>query len=322
MSEYLVTGGAGFIGSNIVERLLREGLSVRVIDNFSTGREENLDSAAEAAGCGPGVELVRGDVRDDSALEEALRGVKYVFHEAALCSVMRSVEDPLSTNSVNVEGTLRLLIHAKRAGVKRVVYASSSSVYGETAALPNHEDMTPNPRSPYALSKLAAEQYCRMFTPIYGLETVCLRYFNVFGPRQDAASQYAAVIPLFISRLLSGQAPVIFGDGEQSRDFTFVEDLVEANLLACRKPEIEGRVYNVARGSRRTINELAAVLSGLTGDGRAPVYEEARPAEVRDSEGCTTKAEAELGFRVRVSFEEGLEKTLDWFRQQRASGRA
>ena len=322
MSEYLVTGGAGFIGSNIVERLLREGLSVRVIDNLSTGRESNLDSAAGAAGRGADVELVRGDVRDEAALAEALRGVKYVFHEAALCSVLRSVEEPVSTNSVNIEGTLRLLVEARRAGVKRVVYASSSSIYGETAALPNHEDLTPDPRSPYALSKLAAEQYCRLFTPVYGLETVCLRYFNVFGPRQDAASQYAAVVPLFMSRLLSGQPPVIFGDGEQSRDFTFVEDVVEANWIACHKPGVQGRVYNVARGSRRTINELARILSGLTGDGLAPVYHDARPAEVRHSEGSTRKAEAELGFKVRVSFEEGLDKTLSWFKQQRASGRA
>ncbi len=321
MSEYLVTGGAGFIGSNIVERLLRDGSSVRVIDNFSTGMEENLDSAAEETGRGGSVELVRGDIRDDSALEEALRGVKYVFHEAALCSVMRSVEDPLSTNSVNIDGTLRLLVQAKRAGVKRVVYASSSSVYGETAALPNHEEMAPNPRSPYALSKLAAEQYCRLFTPVYGLETVCLRYFNVFGPRQDAGSQYAAVIPLFISRLLSGQPPVIFGDGEQSRDFTFVDDLVEANMLACRKPGIAGGVYNVARGSRRTVNELAAILAKLTGDGLAPVHEAMRPAEIRHSEGSTKKAEAELGFRVRVSFEDGLKKTLSWHRKQRAPAR-
>ncbi|MBN1503734.1 MAG: SDR family oxidoreductase [Candidatus Eisenbacteria bacterium] len=322
MSEYLVTGGAGFIGSNIVERLLREGLSVRVIDNLSTGKEANLDSAAEAAGRGTTAELVRGDVRDDAALEDALRGVKYVFHEAALCSVLRSVEDPLSTNSVNVEGTLKLLVHARKAGVRRVVYASSSSVYGDTAALPNNEDLAPDPRSPYALSKLTAEHYCRLFTLVYGLETVCLRYFNVFGPRQDAASQYAAVIPLFMSRLLSGEPPVIFGDGEQSRDFTFVEDVVNANLLACHKPAIQGRVYNVARGRRRSVNELARVLSGLTGDGVRPVYREPRPAEVRHSEGSTKKVEAELGFKVRVGFEEGLERTLGWFRQQRASGRA
>jgi len=320
MSEYLVTGGAGFIGSNIVERLLRDGLSVRVIDNLSTGREANLDSAAKAAGRGVGVELVRGDIRDDAALGEALRGIKYVFHEAALCSVLRSVEEPLSTNSVNIDGTLRLLVQARRAGVKRVVYASSSSIYGETAALPNHEDMTPNPCSPYALSKLAAEQYCRLFTTIYGLETVCLRYFNVFGPRQDAGSQYAAVIPLFLSRLLSGESPVVFGDGEQSRDFTFVEDLVEANLLACRRAGIEGRVYNVARGSRKTINELAGVLSRLTGDAHKPLYREARPAEVRHSEGSTKKAEAELGFKARVSFEEGLAKTLSWFKEESSSG--
>ena len=320
MSEYLVTGGAGFIGSNIVERLLREGLSVRVIDNFSTGSEANLESAAAAAGQGTRPELVRGDIRDDAALAEALRGIKYVFHEAALCSVLRSVEEPLSTNSVNIEGTLRLLVQARKAGVSRVVYASSSSVYGETAALPNHEDLAPSPRSPYALSKLTAEQYCRLFTPVYGLETVCLRYFNVFGPRQDAGSQYAAVVPLFMSRLLSGLPPVIFGDGEQSRDFTFVEDLVEANLIACHKPGLQGRVYNVARGSRRTINELAAILSRLTGDGLAPLYHEARPAEVRHSEGSTTKAEAELGFKVKVSFEAGLERTLSWFKQQRASG--
>jgi UDP-N-acetylglucosamine 4-epimerase len=313
MSEYLVTGGAGFIGSNIVERLLRENRTVRVIDDFSTGKEENLQVAVKSAGEKGKLEVVRGDIRDERSLDAALKGVRYVFHEAALCSVLRSVEDPLSTNSVNVEGSLKVLIAASKAGVKRLVYASSSSVYGNTAALPNREDMRPNACSPYALSKLTAEEYCRIFASVYDLETVSLRYFNVFGPRQDPTSQYAAVIPLFIKHILRGEAPVIFGDGEQSRDFTFVEDLVEANLIACHKEGISGRVYNIARGSRRTINELAKVLSELCGKAVEPVHAEPRPAEVRHSEGATEKAEAELGFKPGVGFEEGLAKTVKWF---------
>ncbi|MFH0778248.1 MAG: NAD-dependent epimerase/dehydratase family protein, partial [Candidatus Eisenbacteria bacterium] len=251
MSRYLVTGGAGFIGSNVAERLLRDGHEVRVIDDFSTGKRENVEAALAGAGSAGSLEVITGDVRDQAALERATKGVDFVLHEAALCSVQRSVVEPVGTNSVNIEGTLKVLVASRASGVRRVVYASSSSVYGNSAALPNREEYRPCPCSPYALSKLTGEEYCRVFSLVYGLETVCLRYFNVFGPRQDFNSQYAAVIPVFIDRILNGEKPVVFGDGQQSRDFTFVEDVVEANLLACHKEGISGRVYNAARGGRK-----------------------------------------------------------------------
>ncbi len=313
--EYVVTGGAGFIGSNIVERLLSEGLGVRVLDDFSTGKRENLGAALEASGGRGELEVIEADVRQEAELEKTLDGVKYVFHEAALCSVLRSVEDPVSTNAVNVEGTLKLLTAARKCGVRRVVYASSSSVYGNSAGLPNREEMAPDPCSPYALSKLTGEEYCRIFTSLYGLETVCLRYFNVFGPRQDPGSEYAAVIPIFIDRMLEGKAPVVFGDGEQSRDFTFVGDVVDANLIACQKEGIAGRVYNVARGKRKTIKQLMKALCDLTGKRVEAEYAEPRPGEVRHSEGLTSRAEEELGFKARVDFEEGLARTVDWLRR-------
>jgi nucleoside-diphosphate-sugar epimerase len=223
------------------------------------------------------------------------------------------VEDPASTNSVNIEGTLRVLCAAREMGVRRVVYASSSSVYGNGASLPNREDMRPNPCSPYALTKFAAEEYCRLFSSVYGLETVSLRYFNVFGPRQDASSQYAAVIPIFITRILSGENPVIFGDGEQSRDFTYVEDLVEANLLASRKEGVSGQTYNIARGGRKSLNELVGALGAITGREITPEYDQPRPAEVRHSEASVEKARRELSFDAKVSFEDGLERTFGWF---------
>jgi UDP-glucose 4-epimerase len=315
MCKYLITGGAGFIGSNIAERLLKEERNVVVFDDFSTGKEENVEAASRNAEGKGELEVVRGDVRDGERLRQAMRGVGYVFHQAALCSVQRSVEDPATTNSVNVEGTVRVLAAAREEGVKRVVYASSSSVYGNGASLPNQEGMRPNPCSPYALTKFAAEEYCRLFSSVYGLETVSLRYFNVFGPRQDSSSQYAAVIPIFIIRILSGKSPVVFGDGEQSRDFTFVEDLVDANLLACHKEGIAGRTYNIARGNRKTLNELIQTLGAITGEQIKPEYGEPRPAEVRHSEASVEKAEKELCFKAKVRFEEGLERTLDWFRE-------
>jgi nucleoside-diphosphate-sugar epimerase len=316
MCKYLVTGGAGFIGSHIVERLLKDGLEVKAIDDFSTGKEENVDAALRAARGKGKLEIIRGDIRDEPTLRNALAGVGYVFHEAALCSVQRSVVDPISTNSVNINGTLLLLEVARELGVKRLVYASSSSVYGNGASLPNREDMRPNPCSPYALSKFTGEEYCRVFSSVYGMETVSLRYFNVFGPRQDANSQYAAVIPIFISHILSGTKPVVFGDGQQSRDFTFVEDVVEANLLACRKDGISGRAYNTARGNRKTLNQLIETLGRISGVKVEPRYEEPRPAEVRYSEASTEKAERELSFKARVSFEDGLQKTFHWFKDR------
>ncbi|UCF79171.1 MAG: SDR family oxidoreductase [Candidatus Eiseniibacteriota bacterium] len=317
MSTYLVTGGAGFIGSNIVERLLKEGHHVKVFDDFSTGKQENVEAALEGANGSGKLEVVRGDIRDAAGLRQAFGGVEYVFHQAAMCSVQRSVEDPATTTSVNIEGTLRVLAAARESGVRRVVYASSSSVYGNGAGLPNREEMRPNPCSPYALTKFTAEEYCRLFSTVYGLETVSLRYFNVFGPRQDSSSQYAAVIPIFITRILSGAKPVVFGDGEQSRDFTFVEDLVEANLLACHKEGVAGRTYNIARGSRKTLNQLIETLGSITGKPVDAEYAQPRPAEVRHSEAAVGKAERELSFKARVSFEEGLERTFAWFRDRR-----
>jgi nucleoside-diphosphate-sugar epimerase len=314
MCKYLVTGGAGFIGSHIVERLLKDNFEVNVIDDFSTGKEENIEAALRAVAGKGKLEVIRGDIRDEPTLKRALAGVQCIFHEAALCSVQRSVVDPISTNSVNVSGTLLLLKAARELGVKRLVYASSSSVYGNGASLPNREDMRSNPCSPYALSKFTGEEYCRVFSSVYGVETVSLRYFNVFGPRQDASSEYAAVIPIFLSRILSGSTPVVFGDGEQSRDFTFVEDVVEANLLASRKEGISGRVYNIARGNRKTLNELIETLCRVSGMKAEPRYAEPRPAEVRHSEASTEKAERELSFKAKVSFEEGLRKTFNWFK--------
>ncbi len=242
MSLYLVTGGAGFIGSNIVERLVRQGERVRVLDNLSTGKRENLVSWLDR------LELIEGDIRDVETVHGAMAGVDYVLHQAALPSVPRSVADPLASHQVNATGTLNVLPAARDAGVKRLVYASSSSVYGDSPTLPKQEEMPTNPISPYAVSKLAGENYCRVFFRVYGLETVCLRYFNVFGPRQDPTSQYAAVIPRFITAMLDGRRPVIYGDGRQSRDFTYIENVVEANLLACQAKDVAGEVLNIACG--------------------------------------------------------------------------
>ncbi len=308
-TEYLVTGGAGFIGSSIVRSLAKSGHAVRVIDNFSTGRRENL-SAAEGA-----VELIEGDIRDAELIGKAVRGIRYVIHTAALPSVVRSVADPLSTNSVNVCGTLKLLIAARDAGVDRFVFSSSSSVYGDTPTLPKREDMTPSPRSPYALSKLAGEHYCRMFCDLYGLKTFSLRYFNVFGPMQDPNSQYAAVIPLFVTALLSKQSPVIHGDGEQTRDFTYVDDVVEANLRCVSAPATSaGCVCNVGGGGRRvSINELAARLAEILGSKIKPIHDAARKGDVRDSQADTSEAARLLNWVPRTSFEVGLRRTAEWF---------
>jgi len=249
MSElYLVTGGAGFIGSHLVEELVKQGQRVRVIDNLSTGKKENIKPFLGE------IEFVEGDIRDLELVRAAMDGVEYVLHQAAVPSVPRSVKDPLTSNSVNVEGTLNILVAARDADVKRVVYASSSSVYGDTPVLPKHEDMKQEPRSPYAVSKLTGELYCQVFYYVYGLETVVLRYFNVFGPQQDPKSQYAAVVPKFITALLHGESPTIFGDGEQSRDFTYIENVVAANLLATKAPDVAGEVFNIAYGERITVN--------------------------------------------------------------------
>jgi len=310
---YLVTGGAGFIGSHIVERLVQEGQHVRVIDNLSTGKRKNIEPFLEK------IEFIEGDVRDLELVRKAMDGVDYVLHQAAVPSVPRSVKDPLTTNAVNIEGTLNILIAARDAGVKRVVYASSSSVYGDTPVLPKHEGMKLEPRSPYAVSKLGGELYCQVFYHVYGLETVVLRYFNVFGPRQDPESQYAAVVPKFIAALLRNEPPTIFGDGEQSRDFTYVENVVEANLLAAQAkgPDVAGQVFNIACGTRVTINKLAQMLAEIIGvdPELKPHYAPPRPGDVRHSLADISKGQRFLGYHVKVDLFEGLKRTVDWYRQ-------
>ncbi len=307
---YLITGGAGFIGSHIAERLVREGGHVRVLDNFSSGHEANLESFRSS------IELIRGDIRDVGLVNEATKGVDVVFHEAALGSVPRSVADPLTTHEVNITGTLNVLLAARDAGVRRVVYASSSSVYGETPVLPKREEMTPQPLSPYALSKLAGEHYASVFKHVYGFDIVSLRYFNIFGPRQDPESQYAAVIPRFITALLEGKPPVVYGDGLQSRDFTYVENVVNANLLAAEADGAGGRAFNVACGGRYTLLDLLARLKEILGSNIEPIHEAARAGDVRDSQASIEAAERGLGYEVSVSFEEGLRRTVEWYRKQ------
>jgi UDP-glucose 4-epimerase len=309
MASYLVTGGAGFIGSHIVKELARRGERVRVLDNFSTGRRENIAPFLKH------IDLIEGDLRDLPSVRQAVGGTDYVLHQAALPSVPRSVADPLASNAANVTGTLNLLVAARDAGVRRVVYASSSSVYGDNPILPKQEDMLPVPKSPYAVSKLAGEHYCRAFTEVYGLETVSLRYFNVFGPRQDPASQYAAVIPLFITAMLQDEPPVIHGDGHQSRDFTYVSNVAHANLLAAAAPDIAGRVFNAACGQRYTLMDLIAILNDFLGVQIVPVHTDPRPGDVRHSLADITAAREALGYRAEVSFREGLQLTADWYRE-------
>jgi len=309
MTLYLVTGGAGFIGSHIVEELVRRGERVRVLDNFSTGRRENIAPFLEH------IELVEGDLRDLPTVRRAVEGVDYVLHQAALASVPRSVADPLASNAANVTGTLHLLVAARDAEVKRVVYAASSSAYGDSPTLPKQEDMPTAPKSPYAVSKLAGEHYCRAFTEVYGLETVSLRYFNVFGPRQDPASQYAAVVPLFITAMLRGESPTIYGDGLQSRDFTYVANVVHANLLATTAPGVAGRVFNIACGQRYTLLDLIAILNEIMDAHVTPVHTDPRPGDVRHSLADVTAAQEALGYRAEVDFREGLRQTVAWYRE-------
>jgi len=307
---YLVTGGAGFIGGHICERLVRDGHSVRVLDDFSSGKKSNLESFRDE------VDLVRGDIRDARLVNEAMKGVDIVFHEAALGSVPRSVADPLTTHEVNMTGTLNVLLAAREAGVKRVVYASSSSVYGETPVLPKREEMTPQPLSPYAISKLVGEHYATVFTHVYDFEVVALRYFNIFGPRQDPESQYAAVIPRFLTALLNGKAPVVYGDGLQSRDFTYVDNVVEANLLASEADGAAGRAFNIACGGRYTLLDLLARLKIILGSDIEPIHEAGRAGDVRDSQASIEAAQRALGYRVSVDFDEGLRRTAEWYRAQ------
>jgi nucleoside-diphosphate-sugar epimerase len=303
MAIWLVTGGAGFIGSNIVAELLHRGERARILDNFATGREENLASLPA------GFELIRGDVRDLEVCRRAVAGVDYVLHQAALGSVPRSIENPLETHAANVTGTVNLLVAARDAKVKRFVCAGSSSIYGNNPTLPKREDMLPMPISPYAVTKLAQEQYCLSFAEVYGLETAVLRYFNIYGPRQDPDSQYSAVIPRFFRAALAGRPPEIYGDGEQSRDFTFVADCVEANLLAAVRPLRQARVFNVAGGRRVSVNEIWREIRRLAGTTVEPNYLPARPGDVRHSLADTAAARADLGWEPRVALAEGLEIT-------------
>jgi nucleoside-diphosphate-sugar epimerase len=311
MARYLVTGGGGFIGSNLAEALLAAGNDVRVLDDFSTGRRENLREAPAWARAGGGrFELLEGDVRDAETCRRGVKDVDFVLHQAAIPSVQRSVLDPATTNAVNVSGTLNVLIAARDAGVSRLVMASSSSLYGESAVLPKIESMVPAPISPYGLQKLAGESYCRLFHALYGLPTVALRYFNVFGPRQNPKSEYAAVVPRFITAAKTGSDAVIYGDGEQSRDFTFVANVIEANLLACRAgADGLGKAFNVACGERISLNELLGVIGELAG---APVrarHEAPRTGDIKHSLAGIDLAAAHLGYRPGVGLREGLERT-------------
>jgi UDP-glucose 4-epimerase len=311
--RYLITGGAGFVGSNIAARLLETGAKVRVLDNLSTGHETNLKRAGSPSGAS--AELVIGDIRDLDTVEQSMESVDYVIHQAALPSVPRSVADPEESISVAVNGTLAVLQAARKAGVKRVVYAASSSAYGSSEVLPKSEEHRPEPLSPYAAGKLSAEHLCRAFYECYGLETVALRYFNVFGPNQDPNSPYAAVIPNFISAYIQDRQPVVYGDGRQTRDFTFVENVVNANLLACTAPKAPGHVVNVACGQSISLLQLLDTLSGIFGKSIEPRFEAPRPGDVLHSLADISKARELLGYEVDVSLEEGLEKTVAWFLQ-------
>jgi len=309
MARYLVTGGAGFIGSNIVEELVRRKQEIVVIDDLSTGKRENIEPFLDM------ITFIEGDIRDRELVRKALDGVDYVLHQAALASVPRSIENPILVNEVNVSGTLTLLEESRRAGVKRFVYAASSSAYGDTEILPKREDMNPSPLSPYAISKLTGEYYCSVYYKVYGLETISLRYFNVFGPRQDPNSQYAAVIPIFITKLLMGESPTIFGDGEQSRDFTYVSNVVNANLLAATSDNAKGQVVNIACGERYTLNELLDILKRVIGEDIKAIYTDPRPGDVKHSQADISLATKLLGFKPEISFEEGLKKSVEWYKK-------
>lgn len=309
MTSFLVTGGAGFIGSNLTEKLLEDSHTVRVLDNLSTGKEENIKGLIDS------IEFVKGDLREVSAVEAAVKGMDYVIHLAALGSVPRSVEDPATTHEVNATGTLNILNASKDAGVKRVVYASSSSVYGDTPVLPKREDMNTAPLSPYAVSKLCGEHYCRAFYKVYGLETVALRYFNVYGKRQDPDSQYAAVIPKFITALLEERSASIYGNGEQTRDFTFVDDCNQANIKACFAKDAAGAFLNVGSGSRISINELFRKIRDAAGKDIEPVHVEPRKGDVRDSLADIKKAMKLLNYEPAFNINDGIERTVVWFRE-------
>ena len=308
MAQYLVTGGAGFIGSHLCRRLLASGCAVRVLDDLSSGRRENL------AALDGEVDLVEGDLRDEALVSAALAGVDYVLHHAAVASVQTSIERPRFEQEVNAVGTLQLFEAARRAGVRRVVFAASAASYGKDPTAPKREEMLPAPESPYAISKIAGEYYARVYSSLYGLEVVCLRYFNVFGPRQDPSSPYSGVISIFAERMLAGAAPTVFGDGGQSRDFVYVDNVVEANMQACTTPGIAGRVYNIGCGRSASLLELVAALNRVLGTAIEPEFAPARPGDVRISLADITRAQRELGYEPEVHFKQGLEQTLAWMR--------
>jgi nucleoside-diphosphate-sugar epimerase len=315
MAVYLITGIGGFIGSSLAFELLRRGEQVRGVDNFSTGRRENL---APILGQ---IDLREADILDLEAMKQACNGVDYVLHQAAIPSVPKSVLDPIGSNRANVDGTVNVLVAARDAKVKRVVYAASSSAYGDTPTLPKREGMTPEPISPYAVAKLAGERYMISPSPAcYGIETVVLRYFNVFGPRQDPSSQYSGVLAIFCRTMLAGEQPTIYGDGEQSRDFTFIDNAVEANLLACKAPaaQVAGKVFNVATGRRVTLNETFKLLQGLTSYSGSPIYGAERGGDIKHSLADISLAEKYLGYKPRVNFEDGLRQTVEWYRGSRS----
>jgi nucleoside-diphosphate-sugar epimerase len=305
MASYLVTGGAGFIGSHLAEELLRRGQRVRVVDSLITGKRRNLDHLG-------GVEFIEGDLAEPDVAVRAVAGMNYVLHQAAIPSVPRSVKDPVTSNRANIDASLNVLVAARDAGVKRLVYAGSSSAYGNTPTLPKREDMPPNPLSPYALQKLVAEQYCQLFTRLYGLETVTIRYFNVFGPRQDPGSPYSGVISLFSTALLERRQPVIYGDGQQTRDFTYVANVVDGVLRACEAPQASGEVINVATGGRISLNDLLKTMNRIVGTSIDAIYREPRHGDVRDSQADISKAGRLLGYAPSVALEDGLRHTLHW----------
>ncbi len=311
MARYLVTGGAGFIGCNLVRFLLDRGHEAVVLDNFSTGKRANLDAVADR------IRLVEGDVRDRAAVDACVEGCQAVFHEAALGSVPRSVAEPILSHDVNVNGTLTVLEAARAAGVRRVVFAASSSAYGEQADSPKHEQMAPAPISPYASGKVACEMYMRAYAAVYGMQTLCLRYFNVFGPHQDPSGAYAAVIPAFVARLLANQPPVVYGDGEQSRDFCYIDNVCQANYLAATAPDevCDGRAVNIACNRATTLNEILALLGELLGTKVRAVYEPARPGDVKHSLASIDAARQAIGYEPKVFFREGLTRAIDWYRE-------
>ncbi len=311
MALYLITGIGGFIGSSLARAILSRGDQVRGVDNFSTGKRENLNDILDR------IDFREADIVDLDAMHKACTGVDFVLHQAAIPSVPKSVLDPLGSNRANVDGTVNVLVAARDAKVKRVVFAASSSAYGDTPTLPKHEAMKPDPISPYAVAKLASEHYLISFYRCYQLETVALRYFNIFGPRQDPTSPYSGVLAKFITVMLRGEQPAIFGDGEQSRDFTYIDNAVEANLLACKSPaaQVAGQIFNVATGLRVTLNETFKLLQGLTSYTGAPKYGPERGGDIKHSLADISKAKAALGYNVKVDFEEGLRRTVEWYRK-------